>query len=106
VVHLLRGPISSAVSVTISRSGTEPPREFHLRRALVVMPTVTMTRGGKIAIFRVKSFNQSTTQRLAESITAAQREAGGRRPRQRVRAACEPERRHLAADRERDGRVL
>jgi carboxyl-terminal processing protease len=78
VVHLLRGPISSAVSVTISRSGTEPPREFHLRRALVIMPTVTMTRGGKIAIFRVKSFNQSTTQRLAESIAEAQREAGGR----------------------------
>jgi carboxyl-terminal processing protease len=78
VVHLLRGPISSAVSVAISRLGTEPPREFHLRRALVIMPTVTMTRGGKIAIFRIKSFNLSTTQRLAESIGEAQREAGGR----------------------------
>jgi carboxyl-terminal processing protease len=77
VVHQLRGPISSPITVTIAHSGAQPPHDFHLQRALVLLPTVTMTRSGKIATFRVKSFNQSTTQRLSESITEAQREAGG-----------------------------
>jgi carboxyl-terminal processing protease len=36
-----------------------------------------MTRNGDIAIFRIASFNQSTTARLAEQLAEARRQAGG-----------------------------
>jgi carboxyl-terminal processing protease len=75
IIHQLRGPIGSVVSLTIERAGTS--RELKLERSLVVVPTVTASRDGSIAIFRVASFNQSTTQRLTEAIIEAQRQAGG-----------------------------
>ncbi len=76
IIHQLRGPIGSVVSLTIERAGAS--REVKLERALVVVPTVTASRDGNIAVFRVASFNQSTTQRLTEAIIEAQRQAGGR----------------------------
>jgi carboxyl-terminal processing protease len=76
IIHQLRGPLGSVVALTIDRAGA--PREIKLERALVVVPTVTASRDGNIAIFRVASFNQSTTQRLTEAIIEAQRQAGGR----------------------------
>src|SRR5207248_1626076 len=78
VVHQLRGPIGSTIAVSLLHPGTAPARELRLHRALVTIPTVTMSRDGDIAVFRVTSFNHSTTQRIAEGIAQAQREAGGR----------------------------
>lgn len=78
VVHQLRGPIGSVVSLTIERSGIPGTREFKIERALVVVPTVTMTRDGNIAIFRVASFNQSTTQHVTEGILEARRQTNDR----------------------------
>jgi carboxyl-terminal processing protease len=78
IIHQLRGPIGSTVTLTIARPGTPGNRDFKIERQLVVVPTVTATRDGNIAIFRVASFNQSTTQRLTEAIIEAQRQANGR----------------------------
>lgn len=77
VMEDLRGPVGSAVIVSIQRSGTAQPRELHLRRAHVTLPSVTMARNGNIAVFRIASFNQATTQRLAEELAEARRQAGG-----------------------------
>jgi carboxyl-terminal processing protease len=44
---------------------------------LVVLPTVTASRDGNVAVFRIASFNQSTTQLLTESINNEERAAGG-----------------------------
>ncbi|MBV8776899.1 MAG: PDZ domain-containing protein, partial [Alphaproteobacteria bacterium] len=78
IVHQLRGPIGSIVGLTIERPGGAGTRELRIERALVVAPTVTYARDGNIAVFKVASFNQSTTQRLTEGIIEAQRQAGGR----------------------------
>ncbi|HEX3881350.1 MAG TPA: S41 family peptidase [Stellaceae bacterium] len=66
VVQHLRGAVGSPVTVAVMRS--EQLREFHLRRELLIRPVVTVTRDGGIAIFRVGSFNQSTTELIANEL--------------------------------------
>jgi carboxyl-terminal processing protease len=78
VIHLLRGPVASIVAVRVARPGSAQPRDFNVERALVIVPTVTMSRDGGIAVFHIVSFNQSTTQRLAEGLAEARRQTGGR----------------------------
>ena len=78
VVHRLRGPIGSSVAVKVLQRGATRPRDLALHRAYVVLPTVTMTRDGDIAIFRITSFNHSTTSRIAKGLAEAEKEAGGR----------------------------
>jgi carboxyl-terminal processing protease len=77
VVHQLRGPIGSPIAVRVQHPGTARPRDIPLRRAYVVLPTVTLSRDGNIAIFRIASFNQSTTQRIAQGLAEAERQSGG-----------------------------
>ena len=78
VVHQLRGPVGSPITVSVQHTGMAQPRDLLLRRDYVVLPTVTMSRDGNIAIFRVTSFNHSTTQRIARGLAEAERQAGGR----------------------------
>ena len=78
VIHQLRGPILSAVEVTIDRPGQARRRNFRLSRALIVIPTVTMVRDGGIVVFHVTSFNQNTTQQIVEDLEAVEREMGPR----------------------------
>ncbi|HZT87523.1 MAG TPA: S41 family peptidase [Stellaceae bacterium] len=78
VIHQLRGPIFTTVDVTVARGGTGEQRNFRMQRELIVVPTVTMSRDGTIAIIHVASFNESTTQRLTASINEAEQAAGGR----------------------------
>jgi carboxyl-terminal processing protease len=77
IIRQLRGPVSSTVTVTIARDGVAGTRDYRVERMLVITPTVTASRNGNIAVFRIASFNQSTTQLLTESIATEEREAGG-----------------------------
>ncbi|HKS90250.1 MAG TPA: S41 family peptidase, partial [Stellaceae bacterium] len=78
VIHRLRGPIGSAVDVKILAQGATVPRDLVLHRGYVVLPTVTMSQHGGIAVFHIASFNHSTARRVAEGLAQAQRQAGGR----------------------------
>ena len=77
IIHLLRGPVSSVVTLTIAREGVPGTRDYKIERMLVITPTVTASLDGNVAIFRIASFNQSTTQLLTESIATEERAAGG-----------------------------
>lgn len=77
VVHRLRGPIGSAIAIRVLHPGTNAPRDLTLRRARVILPTVIASRDGNIAVFRITSFNHSTTQRIAGGLADAERQAGG-----------------------------
>jgi carboxyl-terminal processing protease len=77
IIHQLRGPIGSIVGLTIVRPGVTGAHDYKVARALVVIPTVTASHYGNLVIFRVASFNQSTTQRVTEGLLQAQREAKG-----------------------------
>ncbi|HEX5321236.1 MAG TPA: S41 family peptidase [Stellaceae bacterium] len=79
VVQHLRGPVGTPIAVAVSRSGTGEAREFHFHREKVVRPTVTLARDGGIAVFRIGSFNQSTTQLIADALRRA-----GERPEDRI----------------------
>ena len=61
VIQQLRGPVGSGVAIRVARVGVALARDFDVRRALVVLPTVAMSRVGDIALFQVSSFKQSTT---------------------------------------------
>lgn len=78
VVHRLRGAVGSTVSVRILHPGMAQARDLRLRRAYVVLPTVTMSRDGDVVVFQIASFNHSTTQRLAAGLAEAQRQTNGR----------------------------
>ncbi|HEX3860444.1 MAG TPA: S41 family peptidase [Stellaceae bacterium] len=78
VGHQLRGPIGSAIGLRVLHPGMAQARDLHLHRALVAIPSVSLARDGDIAIFRITSFNHSTTQRIAEGLAQAQRDAGGK----------------------------
>jgi len=78
VADQLRGPVGSAVALSVVHPGATQPGDFRLQRALVIVPTVTASRDGDIAVFRIASFNRSTTQRVAEGLAQAQQQTGGR----------------------------
>ncbi len=71
VLRRLRGPVSSTVEISVSRPGSVREGIFELRRTLIVLPTVRMTRDGDIAVFRISSFNQSTTRQLVQYLAGA-----------------------------------
>ncbi len=62
----LRGPISSAISISLRRGFK--PIEVSLYRALIVPPTVTANLVDGIAEFRVSSFNQNTASSLRHEL--------------------------------------
>jgi carboxyl-terminal processing protease len=68
VLRELRGPVSSMVAISVTRQGEVREHVFELRRTLIVLPTVKMTRDGDIAVFHVSSFNQDTTRQLAQDL--------------------------------------
>ncbi len=72
VVRRLRGTFPSTVEVSVRRLGSARTRDFRLQRTLIVAPSVSMSRAGDVAVFRVSTFNQNTTQRLLQYLAAAQ----------------------------------
>jgi carboxyl-terminal processing protease len=75
VVRRLRGPIPSTVEISVLRPGDARTQDFRFRRKLIVMPSVSMSRAGDVAVFRVSSFNQNTTQQLVQYLGTAQTQA-------------------------------
>lgn len=72
----LRGPVSSAVAVTLRRGFK--PFEASMARALIVPPTVTMTLNDDgVAEFKITGFNQRTASSLAHELARATDQAGG-----------------------------
>jgi carboxyl-terminal processing protease len=76
VVRRLRGPVRTAVSVTVARLDRPTPLQFKLTRAHIVPQTVKYRVEGNIGYFRVSGFNQHTAQTLREKILQARRELG------------------------------
>lgn len=71
----LRGPVSSAVTVTVRRG--YKPLDLAIHRDLIVPPTVTATlMPDGVAEFRITSFNQRTAASLAAEMKKARAEMG------------------------------
>ena len=75
-VRRLRGPIGTKVRLTVNRPGRPETLEIKVTRAHIVPQTVEFRAEGKIAYFRVSSFNQSTAQNLEQMIRQAREQMG------------------------------
>jgi carboxyl-terminal processing protease len=60
VVSLMRGKVGSALSLEVERAGTQQPLKFDIKRALIVPPTVTLTKADDVAEIKITSFNHDT----------------------------------------------
>jgi carboxyl-terminal processing protease len=64
--------------VSVVHPGMTQPGDVQLQRALLIVPTVTASRDGDIAVFQITGFNRSTTQRVVEGLAQAEQQPGGR----------------------------
>jgi len=77
IVRRLRGPLRSAVNLTVVRKDEPETVDIQVVRAHIVPQTVKLERIGKIAHIRVSGFNQSTTRSLREKLKIATDESYG-----------------------------
>jgi carboxyl-terminal processing protease len=76
VVRQLRGPVASTVAIPVDRPGQPGSHSYRLQRTLIVLPTVTMTQAGGVAVFHISGFNQNTTQQLVADLDAIRNDLG------------------------------
>lgn len=76
VVRRLRGPLRSAVALTVKRDAPARLLALNVVRAHIVPETVRYARLGNVAHLRVAGFNQSTTRTLRDKIRLAEDEIG------------------------------
>ncbi|MBL8566577.1 MAG: S41 family peptidase [Hyphomicrobiaceae bacterium] len=60
VVSLMRGKVGSPLALEVEREGNGQPLRFDIKRALIVPPTVTLTKADDIAEIKITSFNHDT----------------------------------------------
>jgi carboxyl-terminal processing protease len=78
IIRRLRGPVASPIALAVWRPSLGREQQFRLRRALIAVPTVTLSEEDDIAVLRIASFNQTTGEQVAASLKDIQRERGGR----------------------------
>ena len=76
VIAALRGPIGSTVRLRLTRKGAPRNQDVALKRALIVVPTVTSLRKDGLLIIKIVGFNQGTTAAISEALSDAERDMG------------------------------
>ncbi|NMM44152.1 PDZ domain-containing protein [Rhodospirillaceae bacterium KN72] len=76
ITEKLRGPVDTAVSLTIRRDGLPNPLSVEVGRTQIVPNTVFLSRINDHAVIRISSFNERTSKRLAEAVSQARSETG------------------------------
>ncbi len=76
VVRRLRGPVRTAVDLTIDRENNESALSIAVVRAHIVPQTVSYRREGNLAYIKLSGFNQRTTDTLKQKIRQIQDEMG------------------------------
>ena len=77
VVQRLRGPAGSRVEMALARAGQKDPLKKSVARAYISVPTVTGWHDNAIAVIRISSFNQHTTDSLREEFGKLRKEMRG-----------------------------
>ncbi len=66
VVSLIKGEIDTPVSLTIERKGQAQPLIFNLKRALVVMKSVTYQNIDGVDVIKISSFDANTASQMED----------------------------------------
>jgi carboxyl-terminal processing protease len=77
VTQRLRGAAGSRVNITLARPGQTAPISKLMARAYISVPTVTVRRDDHLAVIRISSFNQHTTESLRTGFAKLRTEARG-----------------------------
>ena len=77
VVQRLRGPAGSRVEMTLARAGQRDPIKKAVARAYISVPTVTGSHDNTVAVIRISSFNQHTTDSLRDEFAKQRKEMRG-----------------------------
>ncbi len=77
-VDLMRGPINSTISLTVSRVGVESPLDIVLTRAVIKLRSVRWHAEGDAAYIRITSFSEPTHDDLEKAMAELKAELGPR----------------------------
>jgi len=77
VVQRLRGAAGSRVAMTLARPGLKDPIEKTVARAYISVPTVTGWHDNAVAVIRISSFNQHTTDSLRDEFVKLRKDMHG-----------------------------
>jgi carboxyl-terminal processing protease len=76
VMQRLRGPAGARVALALKREGAPELLHRSVSREFLVVPTVTGGRLGGVAILRISSFNQHTTDSLQDELARLRQQMG------------------------------
>ncbi len=76
VVAALRGPIGSKARLAVRRAKVKKALRIVVTRALIIPPTVTVSRKDQILTLKISSFNQGTAAAVSRELSRAEREMG------------------------------
>jgi carboxyl-terminal processing protease len=75
-VDRMRGPIDTAVTITVMRPGADKPQDYTLKRALVKVESVRFRVEGDIGYIRISSFTEKTEAGVDNAMRAIKKQLG------------------------------
>ncbi|MEN6541660.1 S41 family peptidase [Parvibaculum sp.] len=75
-VDKMRGPVNTAVTLTVVRKGVDEPFDVKLTRDIITIKSVKYHREGDIAYVRITSFNEQTGELLEEAVQTLKKQIG------------------------------
>ena len=76
-VDLMRGPVGSDITVTLTREGTEEPFDVKITRETITISPVRARLEDGVVVLRLSTFNEQTYPELEEALKKQVEEAGG-----------------------------
>ena len=75
-VDKMRGPIGSDIIITISREGSEEPFDVTITRDTIKIRAVRARAEGNVAVLRITTFNEQTSDNLEVAVSKMREEIG------------------------------
>ena len=75
-VEKMRGPVNSAIKLTIARTGTDAPFDVELKRDVIRIQSVRSRLEGEIGYVRITTFNEQTEVNLDRAVKKMREELG------------------------------
>jgi carboxyl-terminal processing protease len=75
-VERMRGPVDTAIALTLRRSGREDPLDVSMNRAVITISPVRWRAEGDIGYLRVTTFNEQTERSLLDAIEEMKQQIG------------------------------
>jgi carboxyl-terminal processing protease len=75
-VERMRGPVDTAIALTLRRAGREEPLDVSMNRAVITISPVRWRAEGDIGYLRVTTFNEQTERSLLDAIEEMKQEIG------------------------------